>query len=49
VSDLDVGKLAFAIRREQEKLGKDISWQEALRLARERLEAEVVDERARPR
>ena len=48
MSDLEVSKLAFAIRREQEKLGKIISWQEALRLARERLEAEVADERAPP-
>ena len=48
MNELEVTQLAFAIRREQEKFGKDISWQEALRLARERLEAEVADERARP-
>ena len=46
MNDLEIGKLAFAIRREQEKLGKVLPWQEALRLAREQLEAK--DERARP-
>jgi hypothetical protein len=30
-------KLAFAIRRDSEKAGKPLSWQEAVRLARERL------------
>jgi hypothetical protein len=30
-------RLAFAIRRDSEKAGKPISWQEALRLAREQI------------
>lgn len=35
--ELGETKLAFAIRRDSEKAGKPISWQEALRLARAQL------------
>lgn len=37
-------KLAFAIRRDSELAGKPMSWQEAVRLARERLKQNLPTE-----
>lgn len=38
---------AFSIRREQEKLGNHLSWEKALRLARDKLSKDD-EKRARP-